>query len=144
VESNALKLGTIRFHSNVVSFSIFFLCQYMCLCGLVVRVPGYRSRGLGSIPGATRFSESWWDWNGLMSTIEELLVRKSSGSSLENWDYSHRDPLRWPRNTLCPQKLALTSPTSGGLSIGIVLSRTEATECVCFTSKVTICCTCDG
>jgi hypothetical protein len=27
------------------------------LCGLVVRDPGYRSRGLGSIPGATRFSE---------------------------------------------------------------------------------------
>jgi hypothetical protein len=27
------------------------------LCGLVMRVPGYRSRGPGSIPGATRFSE---------------------------------------------------------------------------------------
>jgi hypothetical protein len=27
------------------------------LCGLVVRVPGYRSRGPGSIPVATRFSE---------------------------------------------------------------------------------------
>jgi hypothetical protein len=27
------------------------------LCGLVVRVPGYRSRGPGSIPGATRLSE---------------------------------------------------------------------------------------
>jgi hypothetical protein len=27
------------------------------LCGLVVRVLGYRSRGPGSIPGATRFSE---------------------------------------------------------------------------------------
>jgi hypothetical protein len=27
------------------------------LCFLVVRVPGYRSRGPGSIPGATRFSE---------------------------------------------------------------------------------------
>jgi hypothetical protein len=26
-------------------------------CGLVVRVPGYRSRGQGSIPGITRFSE---------------------------------------------------------------------------------------
>jgi hypothetical protein len=26
------------------------------LCGLVVRVPGYWSRGAGSIPGATRFS----------------------------------------------------------------------------------------
>jgi hypothetical protein len=27
------------------------------LCGLVLRVPGYRSRGPGSIPGATRFPE---------------------------------------------------------------------------------------
>jgi hypothetical protein len=27
------------------------------LCDLVVRVPGYRSRGPGSIPGATRFTE---------------------------------------------------------------------------------------
>jgi hypothetical protein len=27
------------------------------LCGLVVIVPGYRSRGPGSIPGATTFSE---------------------------------------------------------------------------------------
>jgi hypothetical protein len=27
------------------------------LCGLVVRVLGYRSRGPGSIAGATRFSE---------------------------------------------------------------------------------------
>jgi hypothetical protein len=27
------------------------------LCGLVVTVPGYKSRGPGSIPGATRFSE---------------------------------------------------------------------------------------
>jgi hypothetical protein len=30
---------------------------YDRLCGLVVRVPGYRSRGPGSIPSATRFSE---------------------------------------------------------------------------------------
>jgi hypothetical protein len=28
-----------------------------CLCGLVVRVAGYRSKGPGSIPGATRFFE---------------------------------------------------------------------------------------
>jgi hypothetical protein len=27
------------------------------LCGLVVRVAGYRFRGPGSIPGAARFSE---------------------------------------------------------------------------------------
>jgi hypothetical protein len=31
---------------------------------------------------------------------------------------------------LYPQKLALTSPTSGGRSVGIVLSRTKATELV--------------
>jgi hypothetical protein len=42
--------------------------------GLVARVPGYKSRALGSIPGATRFSEQWV-WNGA-STIEELLERK--------------------------------------------------------------------
>jgi hypothetical protein len=38
------------------------------------------------------------------------------------------NPLRWPRDTLYPQKLALTSPTHGGRSVGIVCSRTEATE----------------
>jgi hypothetical protein len=30
------------------------------LCGLVVRVLGYRAGGAGSIPGATRFSEKQW------------------------------------------------------------------------------------
>jgi hypothetical protein len=31
------------------------LCIYMdCLCGLVVRVLGYRSGGPGSIPGTTK------------------------------------------------------------------------------------------
>jgi hypothetical protein len=33
------------------------LNQWDCLCSLVVRVPGYRFRGPGSIPGANRFSE---------------------------------------------------------------------------------------
>jgi hypothetical protein len=35
------------------------------LCGLVVGVPGYRLRVPGSIPGATRFSEKNWVWNGV-------------------------------------------------------------------------------
>jgi hypothetical protein len=38
-----------------------------CLCGLVIGVPGYRSTGSGSIPGATRFSEKYWVWNGVHS-----------------------------------------------------------------------------
>jgi hypothetical protein len=37
------------------------------LCGLVVRVPGYRSRGPGSIPGASRFSVKQWVWNAVHS-----------------------------------------------------------------------------
>jgi hypothetical protein len=35
------------------------------------------------------------------------------------------DPLRWTSDTLYPQKLALTSPTSGGRSVGIVRVRTK-------------------
>jgi hypothetical protein len=50
------------------------------LCGLVVRVLGYRSGGLGSIPGTTRFSETVVGLErgplSLVSTTEELLDRK--------------------------------------------------------------------
>jgi hypothetical protein len=66
----------------------------------------------------------------LVSTIEELLERKGSGSGLQSREYSLRDPSRRPRGTLCPQKLALTSPTSGDRSLGIVRSRTQATDLV--------------
>jgi hypothetical protein len=98
-------------------------------CGLVIRVPGYRSRGPGSIPGASRFSD---EVVGLergplspVSTIEELLERKSSGSGLEVPEYGRMDTSRL---ALYPQKLALTSPICGGRSVGIVRSRTQATE----------------
>jgi hypothetical protein len=64
----------------------------------------------------------------LLSTIEELLGRTSSGSGLESREYDCWDQSRWPRGTLYPQKLALTSPTSGGGSVGIVRSRTQSTE----------------
>jgi hypothetical protein len=46
---------------------------------------------------------------------------------LASWEYDRRDPLILPRGTLYQQKLTLSSPTSGGRSVGIVLSRTEAT-----------------
>jgi hypothetical protein len=64
----------------------------------------------------------------IATTAEELLGRKSSGSGLENRDYGHRYPLRWPPGTIYPQKLALTSTTSSARSIGIVRSWTKATE----------------
>jgi hypothetical protein len=64
----------------------------------------------------------------LVSTAEGLLGKNSSDSGLDIRKYGHRDPSRWPRGTLYPLKLALTSPTSGGRSFGIVRSRTQATD----------------
>jgi hypothetical protein len=56
-----------------------------------------------------------------------------------NFKYGSGDLLRSPRDTLYPQKLALTSLTSSGLSVDIVRSRTEATEfvLVCFALHAT-------
>jgi hypothetical protein len=56
----------------------------------------------------------------LVSTIEELLGRKCRGSGLENRKYGRKDPSRLQCDTLYPQKLALTSLTNGGRSVGIV------------------------
>jgi hypothetical protein len=52
---------------SLISFSNVIYTQTDRFCSLVVRVPGYRSRGPGSIPGATRFSEKYWVWNGVHS-----------------------------------------------------------------------------
>jgi hypothetical protein len=67
------------------------------------------------------------DTLSLVSKIEELLGRKIIGSGLESQEYGYRDTSRWPRGSLYTQKLALASPTSDGLSVGIVRSRTKAT-----------------
>jgi hypothetical protein len=64
----------------------------------------------------------------LVNITEEILVIKSRDSDLEMRQYGRRDPLRWPRETLYPQNLTVTSSTSGGRSVGIVRSRTQATE----------------
>jgi hypothetical protein len=45
-----------RFRINILGFLDNFPTFYV-LCGLVVGVPGYGSRGPVSIPGATWFSE---------------------------------------------------------------------------------------
>jgi hypothetical protein len=65
---------------------------------IVIRVPGYRSRGPGfdsrrcqifrEVVGLERGPLS------LVGTIEELLGRNSSGSGLENREYGRGDLLR--------------------------------------------------
>jgi hypothetical protein len=63
-----------------------------------------------------------------VSTTEELPGRNSSGFGLESREYG-LDIRRVDHALhLYTQKLALTLPTSGGRSVGIVRSRTQATE----------------
>jgi hypothetical protein len=67
----------------------------------------------------------------LVSIIEELLERKSSKSGLENRDYVRRGSAALTtRHPSIRRKLALTSLTNGACSVGIVRSRTQATEFV--------------
>jgi hypothetical protein len=56
-------------HSYKITCKIIllYILIFDRLCILVIRVPGYRSRGKGSIPGATRFSEKQWVWNRVHS-----------------------------------------------------------------------------
>jgi hypothetical protein len=65
----------------------------------------------------------------LVSTTEELLGRKISGSGVENREYGRRGSSTFDYATpLYPQKLFVTSTTSCGRSVVIVRSRTQATE----------------
>ena len=106
------------------------------LCGLVVRVSGYRYRGpgldsrhcqiflssSGSGTGSTQPREPpEVNWGATWIKISGSRSRKQSLTAVGTRCADHATPLY-------PQKLALTSPTGGGRSVGIVRSRTKATE----------------
>jgi hypothetical protein len=135
-------------HSDNLTFNLLFLTtqtssQFMLLrmtgklmyeletidrlCGLEVRPPGSSFD--------SRSYRTFWEVVSLelgplslVSTTEELLGRKGSDFGLESRKYGRMHPSRWPRGTVYPQKLALTSPTSGGRSAGIVRSRIQSPE----------------
>jgi hypothetical protein len=92
VISEALSVSRLR-HPDRLRLPMrtdIFTCMYIevdRLCGLVVRILGYRSGGPDSIPGTTRFSEKKKKRRktvvglergplSLQSTTEELLHRK--------------------------------------------------------------------
>jgi hypothetical protein len=77
------------------------------------------------IPPSAPYSSVIWGWYG-----RPISGKTTKWTGVEIREYGHGDQLRWPRDTLYPQKLALTSPTSGGRSVGIIRSRTETTELV--------------
>jgi hypothetical protein len=80
------------------------------LCGLVVRVPGYRSRGPRF---DSRRYQIYWEVVrsgtggpvSLVSATEELRGRESSGCSLENRYYGRREPSRLLRYTPLSSKV---------------------------------------
>jgi hypothetical protein len=114
--------------STLRSSGRFVTCQYMrrgiikhptsAFCGCIFAVCCYPPPPLWSSvhnswlqiqrPGFDSWSyQIFWEVVGLergplslVSTTEELLGRKSSGSGIENRDYGRRDPLSWPRDTL--------------------------------------------
>jgi hypothetical protein len=102
----------------------------------VVRVPGYSSRGSGF---DSRRYQIFWEVvdleRGPLSLgriIEELLERKVAAPVYKTEINVRRDLFRWPRDTLYPLKLALTSPTSGGRSVGIVCWLTTSLKLCCW------------
>jgi hypothetical protein len=68
----------------------------------------------------------------LVSTNEKLLEKKSSHFDLENQDYGVEIRRADYAIPLFLQKLALTPLTSVGRSVGVVRSRTKATELLLF------------
>jgi hypothetical protein len=111
-----MKIRTVKVSAHGEGQAPELMCSegvWDRFCDLVVRVPGYRSRG-------QRFDSQryhiFWEIVGLergplslVSTNEELLGRKSSGSGLEIREYGRREPSRFPRGTLCPQKVGSTN-----------------------------------
>jgi hypothetical protein len=94
------------------------------LCGLVVRVSGYRSRGPGF--DSRRF-QIFWEALGLeqgplslVRTTEELLGRNISGFGQENRDWRSGGSAALTTQHPLSAKVGTTSPTSGGRSVGIV------------------------
>jgi hypothetical protein len=66
--------------------------------------------------------------HGPVSAIEELLGRKCSGPVSKTEDTAVGIRYTDYAAPLYPQKLALTSRTSGGRSVGMGCSRNKATE----------------
>jgi hypothetical protein len=97
------------------------------ISGLVVRVPGHRSRDPGF--GTRRYQISC----EVMSLERGPLSLEHVTKELIEWVYKieingYGFPLRSPRNTLYQQKLTLTSPTCSDRSVGIVCLWTKATS----------------
>jgi hypothetical protein len=106
------------------------LYKFVKLLGSLIRIHKHNGRHV-----AETENTQWELWThrtsfSLVRIIEELLERKVAAPVYKTEINGRGDSLRWPRDTLYPLKLVLTSLTSGGRSVGIVRWRTEAPEFV--------------
>jgi hypothetical protein len=83
----AVQLFLVTLSYSVSSF-VLYIGKCDRLCGLVVRVLGYRSGGLGSIPCTTRKKS-----NGSGTGFTQLLDKKVA-APVQNREYGRRDPSR--------------------------------------------------
>jgi hypothetical protein len=94
------------------------------LCGLLVRVSVYRSRGLGFDSRRFQiFLEAAGLERGplsLVRTTEDLLGRNSSGFGQENRDYRTGGSVALTTQHPLSAEVGTTTPRSGGRSVGIV------------------------
>jgi hypothetical protein len=93
--SGGHSVGVVRSRTKVTEFVYYH--EWDRLCGLVVRVPGYRYGGPGfdsRILHEKKAVGLEQDPLGLVSATEELLGSNSSGSDLESREYGYRDSSR--------------------------------------------------
>jgi hypothetical protein len=135
VPSSYISLALESFNAwNYHSCNLLFVRGHGVnrLCGLVVRAPGCRSRGPGSVPGTTTFYEKKWVWNGgslsLVSTNEELLDRKVAASFNKTEITTVGDSPRWLRDIPLSAMVGTNFAVKRG-SLGLIVrSRTKDTE----------------
>jgi hypothetical protein len=124
------RMHEVRFVS-VLYFLMLSVTQDR-LCGLVVKFLAIDPEVPCSIPGASRFSERQRVWNGvhsaswgqLRSYLEEIVAAPVKKTETTTGGGSVALTAQHPLSA----KVGTTSATSGGRSVGIVCSRTKATD----------------
>jgi hypothetical protein len=94
-EISSAPLTLSRLALDILNRDSIRICDH--LCGLMVRVPGYRFGGPGFDSWALQGKKVVGLERGplsLVSTTEKLLGRNSSGSGLESREYGRRDSSR--------------------------------------------------
>jgi hypothetical protein len=117
---------TEKFHVYCTTYFLlsFISCAHLvdCICGLVVRVPGYRSRRTGFDSWEALDLEK--DPLSDVRITDVLFERKVAAPVYKTEINGRRVPLYWPSEAHLPQQFSLPSPTSVGHSVSIVCLRT--------------------